>query len=239
MGKRVRPWGNLQAAWDTQQRWSICEEGKENPSFFIGTFPLGPLRVSADTSKLFLMAPGSCWKHSCPLLTRTGDKPGRERCLWALSGAAQPHGPVFVYAGGFSKIIFSYLYVQELLCWSFCHRPHSYLLCVGTATKPGVWLLSKALSRTQRNTDFSYRSHWKGPSNLVHLPLPRILHIQKGKYCLPSTKHVWTNEQYCIQNKHYYICMTDCNSISQSPNIFFFLSEKKSAWLCAYCCVLP
>lgn len=60
MGKHVHPWGNLQAAWDTQQRWSICEEGKENLSFFIGSFPLGPLRVSADTSKLFLMAPGSC-----------------------------------------------------------------------------------------------------------------------------------------------------------------------------------
>lgn len=198
MGKHVHPWGNLQAAWDTQQRWSICEEGKENLSFFISSFPLGPLRMSADTSKLFLMAPCSCWKHSSPLLTWTGDKPGREWCLWALSGAAQPHGLFFIYAGRFSKITLSYLYVQELLCWSFCHRPHSYLLCVGTTTKPGVWLMSKALVQTQRSTDFSYQSHWKGPSNLVHLPLPQILLIQKGKYCLPSAKHFWTNEKCCI-----------------------------------------
>jgi len=24
MGRHVHPWGNLQAAWDIQQRWSIC-----------------------------------------------------------------------------------------------------------------------------------------------------------------------------------------------------------------------
>lgn len=141
----------------------------------------------------------------------------------------------FTYANSFS-IILSYLYVQEGLRWGSCHRPYSYLLSVATATKPGIWLLSKALLQMQRTTDFSCLSYWKGSRGSFTFFNARIPCIQKGDQCLPSAKNFWTNEKYMSE-----ITLHLQESLWQHLQIGIFFNAKKtpSAWLHAYCLVLP
>lgn len=87
MGKRGHPWGNLQAAWDIQQRWSIYGGVKKKKNNFFSA----PSLYASHCNTWVLTQTSFFWRLLAPAeitatpLKRMWDKPGGPLCVHVLS----------------------------------------------------------------------------------------------------------------------------------------------------------